>query len=171
VESKKITELEGRKLTPTSKLVIAQRHQISAWIPGAVWALISRPPKLFTLTEYKMLGWHNIHILEQVRSCIQQHRLCVAFQSPSVVHEELECVDKESCSEAWEMAWWGGFVKHYLHPDLPATPEEALTGLLSADIPGMNQKCHKNTVVFVESKGVFKRETQYVSSAIAELIS
>jgi hypothetical protein len=71
-----------------------------------------------------MLGWRNIHILEQVRSCIQQHRLCVAFQSPSVIHEELECFDKESCSEAWEMAWWGGFAKHYLHPDLPATPEE-----------------------------------------------
>ena len=164
-----ITELETRPLTPTVKLLIAQRHRISGWVLGAVRALVMRPPTLFSLAEYELLGYQNVYIIDKVRTQIQHHRLCVAFHSPNILHEEMLCVHKEACGEAWDTAWWGGFAKHYLHPDMPATPKEALADLLNADIPGVTYQCHINTVGYVDSKGVLKKENEFIMAAITEM--
>ncbi|KAF8481456.1 hypothetical protein JB92DRAFT_3132754 [Gautieria morchelliformis] len=102
-----IAEVEHRYLTPTVKLLMAQRHQISNWVPGAVQALVMRPPSFFTLAEYEALGTRNIYTLEKVRTQIQHHRLCVAFHSPNIIHEERLCLQKDACGDAWEASWWG----------------------------------------------------------------
>ncbi|KAF8496593.1 hypothetical protein JB92DRAFT_3126093 [Gautieria morchelliformis] len=61
-----IAELEHHYLMPTVKLLMAQRHQISNWVPGVVQALVMRPPSFFTLAEYEALGTQNIYTLEKV---------------------------------------------------------------------------------------------------------
>ncbi|KAF8521652.1 hypothetical protein JB92DRAFT_3275053 [Gautieria morchelliformis] len=116
-----ITELEHCHLTPTARLLMAQHHHISSWVPAAVRALIMRPPSLFTLDEYEALGTRNVYNIEKARSQIQHHRLCVAFHSPNIIHEETLCFQKDACGEAWDASWWGGFAKHYLHPDIPSS--------------------------------------------------
>ena len=164
-----LTELEERALTPVQMLLMAQRHQITTWIPRAVRALVARPPNMYTLAEYQALGLHNIYLLDKTRSTIQYLRQSIAFLPPSIMHDERVCDQKEQCSNAWEMAWWGGFAKHYLHPDMPSNPDEAMAELHNAFMPGVCSECLSSTVAFVESKRVLYKEETYIMGAISEL--
>lgn len=164
-----LNELESHFISPTTKLLIAQHHQLNYWIPTAIRQLIARPPSLFKPSEYQALGVHNLFVLEWVQTQIQHYRLCIAFHAPSVLHSDEHCNEKEACSEAWEAAWWGGFAKHYLHPDMLATPQEAIKELSNAFIPSVTTKCQVGTVEWVVSKGVLEKENEFITSAIADM--
>jgi hypothetical protein len=100
-----LSELELWFLSPVTKLVIAQRHHLTGWIPAAVRALVARPPLFFSSAEYETLGSHNLFILDRTRSQINRLRLSVALRAPNVMHDELTCDGKEACTEAWDAAW------------------------------------------------------------------
>ncbi|KAF8513792.1 hypothetical protein JB92DRAFT_3116098 [Gautieria morchelliformis] len=77
-----IAEIEGCGLTAVQTLLMGQKYRISGWVATAVHRLLFTTQARLTLSDYHNLGIHNIFVLDQARTQIQDHRLAVAFNPP-----------------------------------------------------------------------------------------
>lgn len=167
-----IAEIEACGLTAVQTLLMGQKYRISGWVDTAVHRLLFTTQASLTLADYHDLGIHNVFVLDQARTQVQNHRLAVAFNPPKVIHNYIVC-DRHSgptaCAEAWKDAWWGGFARHYIHPDIRISPQEAMTKLENVLILDMTTECYLNTVEYVAAKGVIAKEDTYVAATVLAL--
>ncbi|KAF8509630.1 hypothetical protein JB92DRAFT_2729663, partial [Gautieria morchelliformis] len=163
-----LKELNARAVSPAWRLLLGQRHHIPGWIPAAFRTLIDQIDEFVTLDEYQELGMLNVHVLHQTLTRIQSHRLAVAY-NPPVVQHHLSCINHWECRKAWGTAWWGGFARHYLHPESPSPPAVVLRKLEVAAIPKVNRECQRLTVESVAEDGVLMREEVMILEGVAKL--
>ncbi|KAF8574028.1 hypothetical protein K439DRAFT_1624656 [Ramaria rubella] len=163
-----INEMRLRSLSPSTKLIMGQKHptHLADWISAAIRELLALPSDSLTYEDYQTLGLHNTYTLLEVRAKISNHRQTVAFTAPSIQHDYGACLRLRDCSEGWVAAWWGGFARHYIHPDRRSTPDEALTKLANAQIVNVTSECQKKTVDRIAESGVLLREEEFIEQAI-----
>ncbi|KAF8516280.1 hypothetical protein JB92DRAFT_3142630 [Gautieria morchelliformis] len=167
-----IAEIEGCGLTAVQTLLMGQKYRISGWVATAVHRLLFTTQARLTLSDYHNLGIHNVFVLDQARTQIQDHRLAVAFNPPKVVHNYTVCdrhCGPTACAEAWKDAWWGGFARHYIQPDTHISPQEAMAKLENVLILDMTTECYLKTIEFITAKGVIAKEDAYVAATVVAL--
>ncbi|KAF8573022.1 hypothetical protein K439DRAFT_1625353 [Ramaria rubella] len=167
-----IDELNTRTLSPIHKLIFGQKHGIPGWIAPATRSLLMMSDKfMITLEQYDLLGQENLFIIFGTRSQIRAHRLAVAFTPPVVQHDFTACPHTFACADAWAVAWWGGFARHYLHPDSPMSADAALAKLLMVFFPDVTPKCQRRTIERLSQADAFSKEETMITDAIARLES
>ncbi|KAF8505010.1 hypothetical protein JB92DRAFT_3204705 [Gautieria morchelliformis] len=140
-------------------LSLALRFQISNWIGSAYKELVATPAHRLSLEDVSLLGLAIMHIIHSTQSEIRHLRLVLAYNLLKMEKHDASCKRPPlGCQASWEAAWWDGFARHYLHPDLPCTPLEALTKFTSTNIVGVTTACRLQAVEFIRDHGVFDRE-------------
>ncbi|KAF8515176.1 hypothetical protein JB92DRAFT_3115060 [Gautieria morchelliformis] len=100
-----------------------------------------------------------MHIIHSTQSEIRHLRLILTYNPLKMDKHDVLCKRPAlGCQASWEAAWWDGFARHYLHPDHPCTPLEALVKFESANIAGVTTACRLQAVEFIRDDGVFDRE-------------
>ncbi|KAF8461557.1 hypothetical protein JB92DRAFT_3071529 [Gautieria morchelliformis] len=92
-----------------------------------------------------------MHIIHSTQSEIHHLHLVIAYNPLKMDKHDVLCKRPAlGCQASWEAAWCDGFARHYLHPDHPCTPLEALAKFESAK--------HCRQWKFIRDHGVFDRE-------------
>ncbi|KAF8514658.1 hypothetical protein JB92DRAFT_2811277 [Gautieria morchelliformis] len=150
---------DSLNLSPARQLSLALRFRISDWIELAFKALVVTPAHRLSLEDASFLGLTIMHIIHSTQSEIRHLRLVLAYNPLKMDKHDVLCKRPAlGCQASWEAAWWDGFARHYLHPDHPCTPLEALAKFESANIAGVTTACRLQAVEFIRDHGVFDRE-------------
>ncbi|KAF8581804.1 hypothetical protein K439DRAFT_1618758 [Ramaria rubella] len=161
-----VSELDCRLLPASERLLLAQKYNHKPWISNAFRELLWKHYILPTLKDYVSLGMANIFYIHETKIKIHNHHQLVVFSAPRVNHSIIDCTGIVKCEEVWKMAWWSGFGHHYMHPDFPATPEEAYSLLDDAEIPHMAPRCKKRTVEDIRKSKVLEEEYRIIERTI-----
>ncbi|KAF8531517.1 hypothetical protein JB92DRAFT_3105062 [Gautieria morchelliformis] len=150
---------DSLNLSPARQLSLALRFHISDWIELAFKALVATPAHRLSLEDASFLGLTIMHIIHSTQSEIRHLHLVLAYNPLKMDKHDVLCKRPAlGCQASWEAAWWDGFARHYLHPDHPCTPLEALAKFESANIAGVTAACRLQAVEFIRDHGVFDRE-------------
>ncbi|KAF8512633.1 hypothetical protein JB92DRAFT_2927402 [Gautieria morchelliformis] len=150
---------DSLNLSPARQLSLALRFRISDWIELAFKALVATPGHRLSLEDASFLGLTIMHIIHSTQSEIHHLRLVLAYNPLKMDKHNVLCKRPAlGCQASWEASWWDGFARHYLHPDHPCTPLEALAKFKSANIAGVTTACRLQAVEFIRDHGVFDRE-------------
>lgn len=133
----------NRDISPARQLVFGMQHSIPNWIPIAVQRLMATPELELSLEDCERLGVPTIQLLHETRTRIRTFRLAISFTPPRILHDSTACRKSHSCADAWALSWWGGFARHYLHPDSPCTHEEAISKLKTVYMPNVTVECQR----------------------------
>ncbi|KAF8582328.1 hypothetical protein K439DRAFT_1618389 [Ramaria rubella] len=167
-----INELNTCTLSPIHKLIFGQKHGIPGWIAPATRSLLTMSNKFMTtLKQYDLLGQENLFIIFGTQSQIRAHRLAVAFTPPVVQHDFTACPHTFTCADTWAVAWWGGFARHYLHPDSPMSADTALAKLQTVFFPDITPECQHRTIERLSQADAFSKEETMITDAITRLES
>ena len=146
-------------LSPARWLSLAFTFRISDWIESAFKELVATPAHQLSLEDASLLGLTIMHIIHSTQSEIRHLRLVLAYKPLKMEKHDVSCKwPVLGCQASWEAVWWDGFARHYLHPDHPCTPLEALTKFESTNIVGITTSCRLQAVDFTRSHGIFNRE-------------
>ncbi|KAF8503159.1 hypothetical protein JB92DRAFT_2833418 [Gautieria morchelliformis] len=146
-------------LSPAWQLSLALRFQISNWIRSAYKELVATPAHRLSLEDVSLLGLAIMHIIHSTQSEIRHLRLVLAYNPLKMEKHDASCKRPAlGCQASWEATWWDGFARHYLHPDHPCTPLEALAKFESTNIVGVTTACRLQAMEFIRDHGVFDRE-------------
>ncbi|KAF8511391.1 hypothetical protein JB92DRAFT_3118133 [Gautieria morchelliformis] len=150
---------DSLNLSPARQLSLALRFRISDWIELDFKALVATPAHRLSLEDASFLGLTIMHIIHSTQSEICHLRLVLAYNPLKMDKHNVSCKRPAlGCQASWEAAWWDRFACHYLHPDHPCTPLEALAKFESANIAGVTTACRLQAVEFIRDHGVFDRE-------------
>jgi len=160
-----INVLNSRDVPIPWMLYYGQCYDIPEWIPNAFWALVHRWTGNLTETNFHILGCRNLRVLFHVKEEVSNLRSQISYTAPSIPHDST-CPSNKECQDTWNASWWGSFARHYLHPERPETPDEAIFKLSHAGPPKVHVSCHTRAVEWIKEKGILQREEQIIQHSI-----
>jgi hypothetical protein len=126
-------------LSPTRQLSLAH---ITEWVEPAFRQLFATPANRVTAEDFSLLGSQLTHLVMSTQADIHTLCLAIAFNPLKPTRHDTSFQKAYmGCQCSWEAAWWDGLARHYLHPDCPASPHEAISKLESMPIVGVTTTC------------------------------
>ncbi|KAF8507351.1 hypothetical protein JB92DRAFT_2815395 [Gautieria morchelliformis] len=129
-------------LSSAYRLSLGLSYHISEWIEPAFKDLMHTPANRIPAEDFVHLGPLVCHLVASTQAEIRALRLSIAFNPLIPPSHHPSCKNTVlACQAAWESAWWDGLARHYLHPDYPLSPHEALSKLETTNIIGVTTAC------------------------------
>jgi len=158
------------KLSPALRLCLALSCRIEDWVEPAFKELIATPGNLISLDDFTLLGPALCHLIVATQAAIRSHCLLVAYNPLKPSSHDLTCKKPLlSCQSNWELAWWDGLARHYLHPDFPASPQDIISKLENTPIVGVTTACRLQAVEIIKQRRVFEAEDDMKQEALDKL--
>jgi hypothetical protein len=159
-------------LSPARQISLTLSYHITEWIEPAFRQLVATPANRVTANDFSLLGSQLTHLVISTQADI--HALClpIAFNLLKLTRHDTSCQKPYmGCQCSWEAAWWDRLAHHYLHPDCPASPREAISKLESTPIVGVTTTCRLAAVEIIKEQRVFEREDDMLENALKALKS
>lgn len=157
-------------LSPARRLSLALSYRITEWIEPAFRQLVATSANRITPDDFCMLGSPLTHLVMSTQADIHSLRLAIAFNPLKPTSHDVSCQKPYmGCQCSWEAAWWDGLARHYLHPDCPASPREAISKLETTPIVGVTTACRLAAVEIIKEQRVFEREDDILENALKVL--
>jgi hypothetical protein len=159
-------------LSAPIRLSLALSFRITEWTEPAFRELITTPANRVTAEDFTLLGSPVAHLIFATQAEIRGLRLAIAFNPLIPASHDPTCKKPVvGCQCSWEAAWWDGLARHYLHPDFPSTPREAISKLENTPIVGVTTACRLQAVRLIKDQRVFEMEDDIVENALKMLKS
>ena len=155
-------------LSATRTLSLGLRYHITDWLEPAFQELVRTPACRLTVEDFAQLGFPVIHLIMATQASIRCLRLAIAYNPLKPYRHDFTC-KRAGCQSNWEMAWWDGLARHYLHPDLPTSPQETIEKLESNPIIGVMEACRLNSIKAIKQQKVFEHEDDIMEKALIAL--
>jgi hypothetical protein len=157
-------------LFPSRRLSLGLSYRISTWLEPAFRELITTPACRISIEYFALLGVPVCHLLMSTQASIRSLRLAIAFNPFKPPKHDTTCKRPSTgCQSSWEIAWWDGLARHYLHPDFPTTPRETIQKLETTPIVGVTNACRLQAVEHIREQRVFEREDEIMDKALHAL--
>ena len=154
-------------LSAARRLSLGLGYHITDWLEPAFQELIRTPACRITVEDFT-LGMPVVHLIMATQASIRCLRLAIAYNPLKPYRHDFTC-KRTQCQSNWEMAWWDGLARHYLHPDLPTSPLETMEKLESNPIIGVTEACQLNAIETIKEQRVFEREDDIIEKALIAL--
>ena len=151
-------------LSATCRLSLGLGYHVIDWLEPAFQELVHTPACQLTVKDFTELGILVTHLIMATQASICCLRLSIAYNPLKPYQHDLTC-KRARCQSNWEMAWWDGLARHYLHPDFPTSPQETIRKLKSNLIIGVTEVCWLNAIKSIKDQQIFEREDNIIRSA------
>ena len=122
------------------------------------------PACQLTVEDFSQLGVPVIHLIMATQASVRCLRLAIAYNLLKPYRHNFTC-KRTGCQSNWEMAWWDGLARHYLHPDFPTSPQQTIQKLESNPIIGVMEACQLNAIKVIKEQKVFECEDDIIEKA------